>query len=568
MSMGRTSKYETINPVKQGIWKCGVYLRLSREDGDKLESDSIANQRKIIGKYLEKNPDLEIYDTYVDDGFSGTDFNRPNMARLLEDIKNRKVNCLIVKDLSRFGRNYHETGRYLEVVFPLLKLRFISVNDNIDSFKNPQSIKNSTVSFKNVMNDEYARDISYKIRSSLNAKRRRGEYIGTFALYGYIKDPNDHHKLIVDEEAAQNVKLIYNMFLSGVSIYNITQKLKELDILNPTEYKAQKGLCRKSAVKYKDSTGWSAQTVRRMLKNQIYTGNMVQGTHQTISHKIRKCVAIPKENYIVKEGTHEAIIDRETFERVQNKFKRDTWQAVGKAISAESDMSTGAIYVGYIRCADCGRAMQRSGYIKNGKSFYYFVCGSYLQWKQCSRHSIRISKLNEIVLTIIQKYVDMAVEADKLLNKIQSQPADDIKSLGIKKKIRSCEAERDKLLKFQNDLYGDLKNEIITKEQYFYFKSEYAEKIQRLEENIACLNDELEQSNYKPAENSFVKVFKRYRNITILTRDMVEELIHMIYVEEGGGIRIEFNFKDSFCEAAKTLEELEPQILKKSFITY
>lgn len=568
MSMGRTSKYETINPVKQGIWKCGVYLRLSREDGDKLESDSIANQRKIIGKYLEKNPDLEIYDTYVDDGFSGTDFNRPNMARLLEDIKNRKVNCLIVKDLSRFGRNYHETGRYLEVVFPLLKLRFISVNDNIDSFKNPQSIKNSTVSFKNVMNDEYARDISYKIRSSLNAKRRRGEYIGTFALYGYIKDPNDHHKLIVDEEAAQNVKLIYNMFLSGVSIYNITQKLKELDILNPTAYKAQKGLCRKSAVKYKDSTGWSTQTVRRMLKNQIYTGKMVQGTHQTISHKIRKCVAVPKENYIVKEGTHEAIIDRETFERVQNKFKRDTWQAVGKVVSAESDMATGAIYVGYIRCADCGRAMQRSGYIKNGKSFYYFVCGSYLQWKQCSRHSIRVSKLNEIVLTIIQKYVDIAVETDKLLNKIQSQPADDIKSLGIKKKIRSCEAERDKLLKFQNDLYGDLKNEIITKEQYFYFKSEYAEKIQRLEENIACLNDELEQSNYKPAENSFVEVFKRYRNITILTRDMVEELIHMIYVEEGGGIRIEFNFKDAFNEAVKTLEEFEPQILKKSFITY
>lgn len=568
MSMGRTSKYETINPVKQGIWKCGVYLRLSREDGDKLESDSIANQRKIIGKYLEKNPDLEIYDTYVDDGFSGTDFNRPNMARLLEDIKNRKVNCLIVKDLSRFGRNYHETGRYLEVVFPLLKLRFISVNDNIDSFKNPLSIKNSTVSFKNVMNDEYARDISYKIRSSLNAKRRRGEYIGTFALYGYIKDPNDHHKLIVDEEAAQNVKLIYNMFLSGVSIYNITQKLKELDILNPTAYKAQKGLCRKSAVKYKDSTGWSTQTVRRMLKNQIYTGKMVQGTHQTISHKIRKCVAVPKENYIVKEGTHEAIIDKETFERVQNKFKRDTWQAVGKVVSAESDMATGAIYVGYIRCADCGRAMQRSGYIKNGKSFYYFVCGSYLQWKQCSRHSIRVSKLNEIVLTIIQKYVDIAVETDKLLNKIQSQPADDIKSLGIKKKIRSCEAERDKLLKFQNDLYGDLKNEIITKEQYFYFKSEYAEKIQRLEENIACLNDELEQSNSKPAENSFVEVFKRYRNITILTRDMVEELIHMIYVEEGGGIRIEFNFKDAFNEAVKTLEEFEPQILKKSFITY
>ena len=176
MSIGRTSKYDIANLTagKPSTWKCGIYLRLSREDGDKMESDSIINQRKIIDRYLEKNQDIDIFDVYTDDGYTGTNFDRPDMTRLLDDIKARKVNCLIVKDLSRFGRNYHETGRYLEVVFPLLRLRFISVNDNIDSYKNPQSMKNSTVSFKNVMNDEYARDISSKIRSSFNAKRKRG----------------------------------------------------------------------------------------------------------------------------------------------------------------------------------------------------------------------------------------------------------------------------------------------------------------------------------------------------------------------------------------------------------
>ena len=555
MSTGRNSKYSSINYVAQSVWKCGVYLRLSREDGDKLESDSIINQHKIIERYLDKNPDIEVYDVYTDDGFSGTDFDRPNMKRLLEDIKSRKVNCIIVKDLSRFGRNYHETGRYLEVVFPLLKLRFISVNDNIDSFKQPESIRNSTVSFKNVMNDEYARDISSKIKSSFNAKRRRGEYIGSFALYGYIKDPNDHHKLLIDKEAAENVRLIYRMFIEGVSIYNIALKLKVMGILNPTEYKQRKGLGSNSALRYEQkNTGWSTQTIRRMLKNRMYIGDMVQGTYQTISHKIHKCVSVPKENYIIKEGTHEAIIDKETFEKAQKRFERDTWQAKGAGTFSESGEATGAIYVGYIKCADCGRAMQRSGYIKNGKSFYYFVCGSYLQWKQCSRHAIRVNKLNEVVIAIIRKYVDIAVEMDVLLQKIKNNPIVDWKVAKIKNGICACGAEKEKLVRFQNELYGDFKNEIITREQYFHFKKEYSEKITQLEINISQLNEELAQLNPESmTQNSFVESFKKHQNITRLNRGIIEELIQMIYIEHDGSVRIEFNFKDEFTDAIEML---------------
>lgn len=555
MSVGRVSKYAESSFAGQFVWKCGVYLRLSREDGDKLESDSIINQRKIIERYLGKNPDLEIFDTYIDDGFSGTNFNRPALTRLLDDIKSCKVNCLIVKDLSRFGRNYHETGRYLEVVFPLLKLRFISVNDNIDSYKNPQSIKNSTVSFKNVLNDEYARDISSKIRSSFNAKRRKGEYIGSFPLYGYLKDPNDHHKLIIDEEAAENVRLIYRKFLEGLSIYNIAIKLKEMGILNPTEYKISKGIGANHSPHFKsENNGWSTQTIRRMLKNEMYIGNMVQGIYQKVSHKIHKCVAVPKENHIVKEGTHDAIIDRETYEKVQERFKRDTWQSKGE-ISTQNALETGAIYVGYIKCADCGRAMQRSGYIKRGISFYYFICGSYLQWKQCSRHAIRVNELNKVVLTVLQKYVDMAVEMDKLMNEIQNNTVIDQNSVRIKRDIRACEVEKEKFIRFQNDLYGDFKNEIISREQYFHFKKEYSEKIAELDTTISRLNDELTSSNPDSLKkNNFIETFKKYQNFTELTRKMIEELIYMIYVERDGRIRIEFNFRDAFEEALGILK--------------
>jgi len=556
MSIGRTSKYEAVglSAEQQNVWKCGIYLRLSREDGDKLESDSIINQRKIIERHLTKNPDIEIYDTYVDDGFTGSNFNRPEMKRLLDDIKSRKVNCLIVKDLSRFGRNYYETGRYLEVVFPLLRVRFIAVNDMIDSYKNPQSMKNSSVSFKNVINDEYGKDISNKVKSSFRAKQKRGEYLGTYALYGYTKDPNDHHKLIIDEEAAENVRLIYRMFLDGFSIYNIALKLNERGIENPTAYRQNRGLKSNRRLKFdQEHSGWSTQTIRRMLKNQMYIGNMVQGRTQTINNKVRRSFPVSEDRYIIKEGTHESIIDKETFEEVQKRFRRDTWQPKAAEASPKKDLDTGAIYVGYIKCEDCGRAMQRSGYMDKGNSLYYFVCGSYLQWKQCTRHAVRVKKLNEIVLTVIRKYVDVAVEMDGILQAICNQPIESIVMSRIKKDIKACEAEREKTIKFQNDLYIDYKDEILTREQYIHFKKEYKEKLDALELRLKTLNEELSRSDTSVTQNSFVETFKKYRNITELSREVIVELIDMIYVDHNGGIRIRFRFQDDFQKATDVI---------------
>lgn len=555
MSVGRPRKYGTNSSISQTRWHCGLYLRLSREDGDKLESDSIINQRKIIDRYLDKNPDLEIYDTYIDDGFTGTNFNRPNMTRLLDDIKNQKVNCLIVKDLSRFGRNYHETGRYLEVVFPLLKLRFISINDNIDSFKNPQSLKNSTVSFKNVMNDEYARDISMKVRSSFNAKRKKGEYIGSFALYGYMKDPNDHHKLVIDEESAENVRLIFQMFLDGKSIYNISLQLKELGIKNPTAYRLSKGLRSNQKLQFaEDVCGWSIQTIRRMLKNQMYIGNMVQGTYQTISHKVRKCVSVSKENYIIKKGTHEAIIDKIVFDKVQERFKHDTWQSKGLS-EPKNDLDTGAIYVGYIKCADCGRAMQRSGRMEDDNPLYYFICGTYLQWKHCSRHATRVRKLNDIILKTLQSHIAIAVEMDKLLNYIKDKPTNNPTLARLKNELRSCEMEKEKEIKFQNELYLDYKNNLLSQVQYVHFKQECTEKIAALDLRHRTLVEEINHSNIENiTENRFVETFIKYRNISSLSRELIVELIEMIYIYDGGGISIDFKYQDEFEKALEIIK--------------
>jgi DNA invertase Pin-like site-specific DNA recombinase len=555
MSTGRISKYDaSASAVKSTSWQCGLYLRLSREDGDKLESDSIANQRKIIDRYLEKNPDINIFDVYTDDGYTGANFDRPDMQRLLGDIKSRKVNCLIVKDLSRFGRNYIESGKYIEVVFPLLKLRFIAINDRIDSFKNPSSVNNSTVSFKNVMNDEYGRDISNKIKSVFNMKRKKGQYIGSFALYGYLKDPNDRHKLVVDPEASETVRLIYKMFVDGTSVYNICIKLKEMGVANPTEYKKSKGLSVNRKCFEFNSGGWSTQTVRRMLKNEMYLGHLVQKQYENVNHKIRKSVAVPKDRQIVVKDNHEPIIDAETFNKVQMRSKRDTWQEKG-ITNSECDTSNDRLLVGYIKCGDCGRAMQRAGYAKGKNNFFYFICSTYLQWKQCSRHATRITNLTQAVLTIVQKYVEMAIEMDSLLDAINKLPTDSFALTRYKKENKAKEIEQERLVKFLNGLYLDFKEELITKEQYLHFKSDYETKIEATNIAIAALNTEISNmSGQTGYSNSFIDNFKKHKNITVLTKEVVAELIEMIYVEKNGGIRIVFNFQDSFNRAVEILE--------------
>ena len=225
--MTRTNSYNAATLID--IWSTALYIRLSREDDDeKSESNSITNQREQLNQFIEENPELNIYDIYTDDGFSGTDFNRPGFQRMMVDMKNQKINCVIVKDLSRLGRNYIEVGNYIEQIFPLFNIRFISLNDGLDSYKNPNQMNNIIVPFKNLINDEYARDISQKIRSSLDSKKKRGEFIGSFATYGYMKDPEDNHKLIIDEVAARVIRDIFKWYISGMGKITIAKKLNEL----------------------------------------------------------------------------------------------------------------------------------------------------------------------------------------------------------------------------------------------------------------------------------------------------------------------------------------------------
>lgn len=545
--MARVSKYQTENtafPAAFGEWRAGLYIRLSREDGDKIESESVSSQRALLEQYTNARPDIFVYDRYVDDGWSGTDFDRPSFQRMLSDITSKKINCVIVKDLSRFGRNYVEAGKYLETVFPLFKVRFIAVNDQIDSAANPQSLNNVIVPFKNIMNDEYCRDISMKVRSALDAKRKQGKFIGSFAAYGYEKDKSDHNKLVIDEEAAATVRGIYEKFLSGHSILSIARELNAQGVPNPSSYKSSKGLnCNRSGAL------WCDATVRRILTNEIYIGNLVQKKNQTVSHKIHLSKPVGEEDRIRVPGTHEPIVSQEDFEKTQSLLKRDT--------RTSPDTGKLSLFAGFLKCADCGRAMQKRTVKQPYKTYDYYVCSTHKKLKSaCKKHRIRADLLEAAVSETLNGYIALAVDYDEVLRKMNEAE----KKSGIENRLHSeLSAKRKELEKAQKilvDLYPDYKCGVIGKEQYFLLKEKYENAAVKLQALIEEGEREIENcKNGAEGRNGFIETFKKYRGLKSLTREIVTELIENIYIRENGEIELCLKCKNELSHAEQYLKK-------------
>ena len=553
--MAYRNRYDEYLRKRQGVlpdakqWKAADYARISREDGDKEESDSIGTQFDIIDDYIAHNDDITFIDRYSDDGWSGTNFDRPDFMRLMEDIKKGKINCVIVKDLSRLGRNYILVGQYLEMIFPMLNIRFISVNDRIDSIKDPASINNALVSFKNVMNDEYCRDISNKVRSSLDRKRSKGEFIGSFASYGYMKDPDDHHHLIVDPVAAEVVKNIFDWFLQGMSIIGIAKRLNHMGIPNPSAYKRQCGLNYKHPAGQLDSA-WPDSSVKRVLKNRLYVGDMVQNKNRTKSYKVQVSVAVPEENWVIVPNTHAAIIDREKFETVQQLLMRDTRTSPG--------INHVSIFAGYIRCADCLRAMGKKSVAQSYGKYHYYVCQTFRKAGRnlCTKHTIREKQLYDAVLATIQSQIDLAVSMDQLVNDLKSQNVRAAKSSRLEKMLQLKEEEYEKVSRCRIDLYPDWKAGILSKDEYLSLKAKIGEQLEQIEIAIANIKEEISKYQSAPvSENKFISSFLRYRNIQVLTREVIVELIEMIYVHEGGTITIQFKYQDEYQRLLDLIDE-------------
>ena len=291
--------------ITMNKWKVAAYARLSSED-DNDKSNSIKNQIEIVDKYLENKNDMELIDYYIDNGCSGTDFNRKGFARMMSDIKDKKVNTIIVKDLSRFGRNHIEVDNYLGNIFPMLKVRFISINDNVDIKKDTEVIENLEIPIKNLMNETYSYDISTKVKSVIYMKKEKGEFVGISAPFGYLKDPKDKHKYILDEDASKIVIKIFDMALVGKTRREISEELNRLEILPPGLYKIEKGLANYNKTSTMDK--WNPEMIGRILRNRNYTGDLIQGIAKRINYRNHKLIKTDEEEWIITENHHKAII--------------------------------------------------------------------------------------------------------------------------------------------------------------------------------------------------------------------------------------------------------------------
>jgi site-specific DNA recombinase len=522
------------------------YLRISYTDDKTDESNSVANQRKLIDDFLKRNPDIEIASEKIDDGYSGVLFDRPAFQEMMQDIAEGKINCVIVKDLSRLGREYIETGRYLRRIFPAYGVRFIAINDNIDTL-NENSNDELTVSVKNIMNEAYARDISVKTRSALDVKRRNGDFVGAFTVYGYIRSEENRNRLEVDPYAANIVRDIFRLCMEGASALHIADTLNSTGILSPLAYKRNKGMpCAKGGFADKDDCKWSATTIIRMLQDETYTGTLVQGKQTTHNFKLKELLDKPASEWVRTEDAHEAIISRHDFNLVQRIRHLDTRTSPGQR--------NVHLFSGMLICGCCGSRMTRKTNRVNGRAYHYYYCP---RGKKNGCHAptmVKESDLVECVRDSLKAYIGNVVSLDALLASVDQQSVNRALTQEYTGQITENEKQLAFVQGFKAKLYENMINGILTKEEYLSFKNKYDSDIARLQEGIALLKKKFDDVlDNRSERNRWMMHFKRFSTLQELDRKAVIQLIQSISIVGKHDLEITFNYQDEYKKALALL---------------
>ena len=519
-----------------------VYARVSTKSTEQVSS--IENQTRYYTEKVEKTPNWEMLEIYSDDGHTGTDANRENFQRLLSDVMSGKINCVVVKDLSRFARNYSDAGSLIDNLFVQMGVRFISLAENVDSYLNPDSVSSIIVPITNVMNDQYCYQTSKKIRQVFDYKRRNGQYIGAFAPYGYVKHPKDKHQLIIDPDAAEIVKLVFSLFLKGTSKRATALHLNEHGVPSPSAYKLQKGI--PVSTRGYDDPMWGARMIHSILTNPTYTGDLAQGRSRVKSYKVHEVESVPREEWVEVAGTHESIIDYETFDKVQALLQRDTRTSPkGREVH---------LFSGFLKCADCGRAITRS--VGNNNNVYY-ACSTYKNRSRtaCTMHSIKHNRLEAAVLFAVQQQIHLAVSYSEMIARINTAPVKKSQSIRLEELIAAKERELAKISRYKQSLYQDWKDGEITQQDYRDMKADYERQTIALTDVLARLNAErAELANGVKSEHPALVAFTKHQNIDQLSRELLVELIDHIKVYENGNISVRFKFADEFRRIAEYIE--------------
>jgi len=554
MARIRKPKTDETSTLKKVIWYIALYIRLSKDDGND-ESLSVTNQRKILTDYVEEffQGEYVIVDEYIDDGRTGTDYDRPNFQRMIHDVETKEVNCIICKNLARAFRNYSDQGYFIESFFPLHSTRFITIGDpKVDTYLNPEAVSGMEIPINGLMNDRFAYSTSSSVRRTFDNKRRNGEFIGAFAPYGYAKDPTDKNALVIDGEAAQVVKDIFQWFVygdgssnEGLSKEGIARKLNDMGVPNPTLYKMKKGLKYKNPHAKENDGLWMGTSISRLLKNKVYVGTMVQGKQRVISYKVHNMVNTPEEEWYQVEHTHDPIIDLELFEKAQELQEKDTRTAPNK--------KENYLFSGFLKCADCGKAMTR----RASKNIVYYNCSTYKRKSKdkCTKHTMRLDTLENTVLLVIQKHIELVEVLEEAIRNINVAPVVLTKSTRLEHLLKLREQELEKTEDLISGLYMDWKNGDITREQYCKMKEKFEKQEAELKEVTRHIRDEIgTMEKGVTSDDPYLQAFLKHKNICEITQGILVGLVAAVYVHKGGEITIQFKFEDQYKRIVDFIE--------------
>ena len=521
------------NITKIKYW--ALYVRLSREDGDKAESLSIVNQKLKLTDYINHMYEQPQYKFYVDDGFSGTTFNRPGFQSLLNDIEQNTITGVIVKDLSRLGRNSPKTSYYVQDFFPMHKIHFIAIDDNINkNFYDFNTCDDMIIDIKNMFNGFYPRDISNKVRSTFRTKQNAGQFIGAFACYGYKKSPDNHNQLIIDSDAAAIVKKIFSLYLSGKGQNTIAKILNKSNIPCPSEYKKLQGLKYRNSNKLNYTTYWTYSSIRNILKNEMYTGCMVQNKSFRMMCS-KSSSPLPREKWIIVPDTHEAIIDKNTFNRVQTILNQNI-----RHIELTQNIHP---FAGLLKCGDCGRAMVKTK--KNNTTS--FVCGSYNRYgnNKCSSHKITEATLLKIITDDFNFILKKIPDFKKLLHNELSLINNYVSDIEINEQIqyKIDKLKQKKIMSLEN--YNE---NLLTIEEYSNFTLRCDEQISELQKKLHSSTAEAtnkHSSHKSPLTPPVIEEILKNNTITNPDRTIISQMVDTIYIYSDNSIKIMYNFDNN-----------------------
>ena len=542
--MARTSRKQADSFAQaphETIWDTCIYGRLSFEDERKKESDSIGNQIAMLERYIGERPYLKLISVFKDINQTGTNFDRPGFNEMMDAIKSGKINCIVVKDLSRFGRNYIETGTYLEKILPFFNVRFISVNDDYDSLNPNQQDEGYVVPLKNLIHEVYARDISQKIKSGLAVMRSKGEFTGCVAAYGYLKA--DGNRLVIDDETAPVVRNIFKWAADGMGDVRIAQRLNELGIPSPGQYRYEKGILKSE--RYANIRYWYKSAVRRILVNQVYLGHMVQGKTKSDLWGKGGCVEQPQDQWVEIKNTHEPLVDEETFLAIRQ-IKQEREPSERKEVEQKGLN----ILKGLVFCGDCKRSMNRHKMPRaNGTVLYYFTCATYenVAKNDCVRKRMDEPELLSILYTAIRKQIDLAVDIDRMVSKLGAREGFCQQQNDVDTEISETEKKLSRLSMLRSSLYEDYQEKLLDEAEYLFTKAKYEKDVIDLRKRL----DELSMQKHRldtmlTPQNPWITALKKFKKNKAVTGEMISELIERVEILSDQTVSICFRYRDEF----------------------